>query len=204
MYILLYLLRRKNIEISKTLQLKYLFLFIPALLFFFVAGNSSPYVEERYTSAIYALMYAGVFCVLFSLLYKLLKDKTATIISVVLIVFVSVMGLATNNWQYLYLHEKENFDKLKEYAEYDCIAIYSGESYRLNSYIIELTSYNSLAFVRQENIAEYDLEELVTTDKAIICLAGIFDDSYMDTVMEYLPSFSGYEYIAERSFCIYK
>ena len=196
--------KKDHLKLDEKTAMKYIIVIVPAALFFCVATKSSPYIEERYTSAIYATVFVGVLCPLMILVSKCFNEKIARIVTVSFLLLMSLISLAGNGWQYLYRHEKKNFDILDNYAENDCICIYSGESWRINTYIIELTKYNSLTFIKQGDIDQYDLESFITTDNGIIVLAGVFDDSYMNEVMERLPDYKGYDYLCERSFFVYR
>ena len=202
--LIIYANRQGKLSLDKTKMMYYIILIAPSLIFFLVASKSAPYHEERYTSLTYANAYIGIMCPLLSLLNKLFEKKLANIISICLIAIISTIGLTTNKWQYLYRWEKPSFDLLDPYREYDCLCIHGGENWRLNTYILELTKYNSVTYVRKSEMENYNLEDYITTGNGIVVLAGISDKNVIDEVMNYLPNYSGYEYVSENSFYVYK
>ena len=203
--ILIYVARKQNrFCFEKAQILNYIMILVPSLAFFLVAAKSAPYHEERYTSLVYANAYVGIMCPLYILISKVLEEKKAKIISILIVVFISSMGLFTNRWQYLYRWEIPKFEPLKEYSDLDCLCIHGGENWRLTTYILELTNYKGLTFIHLDNIGNFNLEDYITTGDGVVVLAGILDDSVMDEVMKHLPNYSGYKYISERSFYVYK
>ncbi len=199
----LILKRNGNLQLDEKTVMKYILLHVPAILFFLVGAKSAPYTEERYTAAIYGISYVGVLCPLLVLIDKLFSQKRARIISVSFITLMTAICILSNDWQYLYRRKKAGFDALNAYSENDCICIYGGEGWRLNVKVIELTKFKSVTFLQEENYESYDLEKLIKTDNAVICLSGV-DHSEIEKVLEKMPSYSGYEYISEDSFFVYK
>lgn len=202
--LIVYAHKQDKLLIDKKKAMYYIILVVPSLAFFLIASKSAPYYEERYTSLTYANAYIGIICPLLILLNKLFEKKLANILSICLIVVISAIGLTTNRWQYLYRWEMPRFEPLEEYKECDAICIHGGETWRLNTYIIELSNYNSVTFIEASDLDLYNLEDFITTKNGIVVLAGIMDDNVMNDVMKHLPSYSGYKYISERSFHIYR
>ena len=202
--LLVYAKKTGKLEMNKQKMMYYVMIIIPSILYFLLASKSAPYPEERYTSLAYVNAYVGILCPLMILLHKLFSKKIATIVSVCLIVLISSIGLFTNRWQYLYRWEMPKFEPLNEYKDYDCVCVHSGENWRLNTYIIELTHYKGLTFIDLDDLDNYNLEDFIKTGNGVVVLAGIMDDSVMEAVMKQLPNYSGYEYISERSFYVYK
>lgn len=201
---LIMLKSRNKLNIDRTHILYYGIIFIPSIIYFLVSAKSAPYNEERYVSAIYAIVYAGVLTPLLLMLKKLVDDKKIKIISISFIVIMTLISFFGNGWQYLYRRKKPGFDLLNPYKENDCICIYDDEDpWRIQVSSQELTKYKGLTFINVDNIDKYDLSSFIDTDNVMIALIGI-DDSYMNEVMKLLPQYNNYEYISERSFFVSK
>lgn len=200
----IYLRKSNQLEIDRTHILYYVIIFVPSIIYFLVSAKSAPYDEERYVSAIYAIVYVGILYPLIAMFKKLFNGKTFKYVSIVFITVMTLISFFTNGWQYLYRRKKAGFDLLNDYKQNDCICIYDDtDSWRPQVSMIELSKYNALTFIEIDNIDKYNLNDFIKTDNVMICLLGI-DDSYMNEVLNRLDGYSKYEYISERSFYVHK
>lgn len=203
--LLLIILKKENkLNIDKTHILYYVITFVPSVIYFLVSAKSAPYSEERYVSAIYAIVFAGVLTPLLSMFKKTVNDRYFKIASISFIVIMTMISFFSNGWQYLYRRKKPGFDKLNDYRENDCICIYDDEDpWRIQVSMQELTKYKALTFINVDNIDKYDLNKFIDTENAMIALIGI-DDTYINEVLNRLDNYNKYEYISERSFFVHK
>lgn len=131
-------------------EAKWLFVFIPTLIYFLLAAKMSPFYVDRYVMAIFpmtAILVIGLWEAFF-------REKEKYRLAVLFgAIFVSVLSvyMMKGNHTYLYKGYNEQVQVAEEYSEYPLVCLYPGLSFYEN--VMEMERYEKTLLIKEEELS---------------------------------------------------
>ncbi|MCM1045117.1 MAG: hypothetical protein NC417_06380 [Candidatus Gastranaerophilales bacterium] len=159
-------------------------LFLPPVVYFFLAGRMSPYLVDRYIMPIFpfvAIAAALAVCGLTDLLGGRKAGYGA--VCAVLLLW-QVHSLWPYSGDYLYIGYEAQRGLAREYANYPCICVYDGVGYYEN--LLEFAEYDRTLLVTQAELAQREDQDSVRGLKNVVVLIkqGVDLALTMDTLQD--------------------
>jgi hypothetical protein len=177
----------------------YLFILLPAFLYFVLIAITASWTNERYFTPIFAILYCGILTLFFTKLSEAVKDqKTFSVAALVFILLLTALSYYKAEWPYLYRDDLEYLNKAEEHKDAECICIHN--EYRLAWEVQlnfnEFMKYKSFTLLDQRKIKTEDLKNYIGSDQVVIHLTCVDNkEEYLKEIIEALPQFSAYEVI---------
>ncbi len=175
----------------------YLFVLLPAFLYFILIAITASYTDERYFTPIFALLYGGIFTLFLNGLSGVISNRKIFAAVAVVVVLCSIaLSYYKAKWPYLYRRDLDYLNKADEHADADCICIH-GE-YRLGWEVQlnfnEFCRYRSFTLLSRGEIDSESIQKFIDSDQVVIHLTCIDDqESFIRQIVEASPKFSSYE-----------
>lgn len=188
--------KEQNAKEQRTL---FVIMLLPTLLFFVIISVTASYLNERYFTPIFALLYCGIL-VLFLLQIKrwIAGRRVFVLSSTVLLIVLTALSYVGGKWPYLYRKDLEYLNKAKEHGDSDCVCIHGpfrlGWEVQLN--FNEFIKYKSFILMDQSEIDMEYLKKNIDSDKVVISLIDVENEKeYIQQIINTFPQFTSYELI---------
>lgn len=168
---------------------RYILVIVPVLLYILFVSKTASHNVDRYVSPIYAVLLAGIMCIMCRCVMKVItKEKYSYIfLAVVLCIMVS-SSYSTCYWEYLYISNKERISNAEEFgADADAICIYD-KAWKINQYFLVISKCKSVTFYEYDELVE-DREYDYLGGNIMFFLIGIDSDKFMEDFLEDNPEY---------------
>lgn len=167
---LLYRLIRKKVK----LETKWLFAFIPTVVYFLLAAKMSPFYVDRYVMAIFpmtAILLIGLWNVL---LGDSQKYRQAILYGTILVSALSVYMMKGEH-TYLYTGYEEQVKVAEAYSDYPLVCYYPGLSFYEN--VMEMERYEKTLLVTDEELSAMTKEHIKEVEDGYVLLIKFPQDN---------------------------
>ena len=188
--IIYFQLRKKELSVSETQQTKngFLFVCLPAVIYFVIASVCSPFTEFRYIYPVMALLFISALCYLIRLLSDVAGEKTCNIISLVLGILMCVFPFLTEvTPEFLYKERVETVDFIKEKSNVPALYAFNGDNFWFidDVYLFSQTDESYITKdieINEENITKI-FENKITSHGLIIYISdGLHNENILNTL----------------------
>lgn len=170
--------------------IKYMFLCLPACLYFIIISKISVLIEDRYLFPIYAVTFCAVVLAFIKLLRLLLSPKNVKMVAVLVLSLITIGSWINCKWTYLYLGSREFLKKIDAQIPVECVSIYSN-NWEILPLFVEAKEYQSIRFIKTKN--EIMIEDASKTindnsknNKIVLSLAGIPENKHQNYINVFL------------------
>lgn len=123
------ILKKKNPDKIQQFEVveknRYLCIFIPSALYLLTIYKIAPWIEIRYASPVFAILYVGTLCII-SRCLNVLSEKKALISLMGVCALIVTLSLIKCDWEFLYLYRADNIKNAEIYGENaEAICVYN-------------------------------------------------------------------------------
>ena len=199
--------KEKRKEITKDRIVQGAMVVMPAVCYFLVTAQISPFYADRYimpTYAFFALIFALVLEWCVKCLGEWAEKKKGTLslcknillkgMPVVLAGALGIISVANYGESYLYIGYSDQLDVARQYADYPCLCIYDGVTFYEN--VPEFTIYEEtlvLTCCELEERCQFDL--LVDCEDVVVLIKRNVDEEWVHQMMRNKYGYNNYELI---------
>ena len=169
---------------------KWAILVIPCTFYFLLIAKIAVYIDERYIFPLYAITFAWAIAGIVKGIFKFFS-KPNLVLAILLSIFI-INGWNEYDGKFLYSDSKQLLNDASEYSNLDCIVIYDGNKWKLGMSFYELSQYNSVTFIRENQIDFLTNLDLDITSEIIVTTIGNNED-ILEKMIENSPLLNQYE-----------
>lgn len=131
--------------------ISYIFLCLPAFLYFIVVSKISAFVTDRYLFPIYTITFCAVIFTFVNLLRSLrLPKNVGAIVAIFVLTIITIGSWINCKWEYLYLNSRDLLKELDAYSPVECVSVYAN-NWEILPLFIESKKYKSIQFISANN-----------------------------------------------------
>lgn len=173
---------------------KYVLLILPLIIFFLFVAKSAGYIEDRYISPIFAIVYVLIWGILWHVLKNIKTEYSRQIATMIIVAVVSTGSFNTANG-YLYLDSGNFFNTIKtSYSGLDAVVVWDAK-WKTQASFEEIRNYGSVTFIEQKNLEKIkEISCLQDNDEFMVLVPS---DSVLNQIKEYFPDFEVSEKIGQ-------
>lgn len=160
---------------DRTSIIRYALIFIPCLSYFMVVSRVTPGLVERFVFPIYAVLFAGILCMSYTVLKSFFRRKAFLAVSIIMTAMLIGRSYAYSDWQYLYRDTGAFLRNIKAHAGYDCVCVFEGSPWQLYMEFAEYSEYKSITFITLEELEKRGIDQWASPDGVIISFIEVAD-----------------------------
>lgn len=178
---MLYRLIRKNVK----LETKWLFVFIPTIVYFLLAAKMSPFYVDRYVMAIFPMTAILIIGLWNAFLGDSQKYRQVILYGTILVSALSVYMMKGEH-TYLYTGYKEQVKVAEAYSDYPLVCYYPGLSFYEN--VMEMERYEKTLLVTEAELSAMTKDHMKEVEDGYVLLIKFPQDNFgevqLNRVME--------------------
>lgn len=170
---------------AKMMAAKYVLVFVPVILYFFMVTKMAAFTSARYMFPVYAVAVGGFFSLVIICLRNVLKNKSVYFIMAALLSIVIINEWKNVEWTYLYRSSAEFLEQLENYGDVDCLYVYDS-AWETQPSFVEIQKYRSVTFVPSGNLEMLSTLEIADQDQLMVMVTADKKKT-LETIMETYP-----------------
>ncbi len=155
-------------------------LFVPPVVYFFLAARMAPYRVDRYMMPIFPFVLFSLILIIFLICRHAKRCGTAV---AVLLVLLQAMETCNYDGDYLYTGYSGQLEVAEENADSACICVYAGVGYYEN--LVEFTDYEKTLLVTLDELnGRSDTESITELERVVVLVKYGVSVNDVENVME--------------------
>ncbi len=150
-------------------RIRYCIVLLPCFFYYIVVSKITFAVADRYISPIYAVLFAGLLCMVYRLLRYALQGKSFLMMTAFVTAALILGSHQAFAWEYLFLESRQTLVPVEEHSKYDCVCVFDeDETYLLYPEYAEFSLYKSVTFVTTADLKENGIQRWITSDGIVV------------------------------------
>jgi hypothetical protein len=173
------------------LGVKWCLVIIPSLVYLLVVSKIAVYIDSRYVSPIYAVVFAGALCGVYYIIGNLVSGRKFYIAVFAVCAFITINGWRCADWRFLYIESEDFLKDASRYGDVDCVYVYD-TNWKMQSDFYEVSNYKSVTFIPSGNLDMIAQTEAASAERLIVKVMSNSEE-ILNRVLEMCPNLEGYD-----------
>jgi hypothetical protein len=166
---------------------------IPTFLYFLIVSKMAVYIADRYIFPIYPVALVCILCLVYYGASNVFNKKIKYIFICIVCTIITFNSWRMTDWDYLFTKSSEFLSEIDNYRNLDCVYLYD-EAWKIQNDYYEIKKYNSITYVKYDNINILSDLDCTSSPMLIIKVNGNEED-ILNQVIDICQSFDKYEKI---------